>query len=301
MNYTISALYHFADFTDFKDWQEPLKMLCAEQGICGTLLLAPEGINGTVAGSGHAIPELHRFLKADKRFEGLESKESFAEKKPFYRLKIKLKKEIVTLGKPEANPAKLVGTYVEPKDWNAIVNNPDIPLIDTRNDYEYGIGTFKGAVDPQTQKFTQFPEFVEKNFDPKKNDKVAMFCTGGIRCEKASAYMLSRGFKEVYHLKGGILKYLEEVPESDSTWEGSCFVFDRRVGVEHGLKPSNLDMCFGCRHPISNEDKAHEDYIEGVQCAHCKDMHSAEDKARFTERQKQIRLAKSRNEVHIGG
>ena len=276
-------------------------MLGAEQSICGTLLLASEGINGTIAGSERGIAEMLRFIKADSRFSDIQTKESLSDDKPFHRLKIKLKKEIVTLGVPGVSPVNKVGTYVKPQDWNAIVDDPEIPVIDTRNDYECDIGTFKGALDPQTQSFRQFPAYVSKTLDPKKHKKVAMFCTGGIRCEKASAYMLEQGFEEVYHLQGGILKYLEEVSESDSRWEGDCFVFDHRVGVGHGLKEGDYEMCFGCRHPISPEDKAHSDFILGIQCSRCKATNSDADRARFSERQKQIALSKSRGEQHIGG
>lgn len=301
MTHTVSALYHFADFPDFKDWQEPLKMLGAEQGICGTILLASEGINGTIAGHAEGIAEIHRFIKSDLRFSNIQTKESISENKPFHRLKIKLKKEIVTLGVPGVSPTKKVGTYVKPNDWNAIVDDPNIPVIDTRNAYECDIGTFKGALDPETESFREFPNYVAKNLDPSKNKKVAMFCTGGIRCEKASAYMLEQGFEEVYHLQGGILKYLEEVSPEDSRWEGDCFVFDHRVGVGHGLKESDVEMCFGCRYPITPADKEHPDFILGIQCPRCKDLNSEAARARFTERQKQIALSKSRGEQHIGG
>jgi len=298
--HTISALYHFADFTDYKEWQEPLKMLCAEQEIFGTLLLAAEGINGTIAGPNAGVKKLLDYIRADKRFENLVSKESYADKKPFYRAKIKLKKEIVTLGIPGTDPNKTVGTYVKPKDWNKIINDPDIPVLDTRNDYEFQIGSFKNAVDPKTKSFTEFPGFVKANYTPEKHKKIAMFCTGGIRCEKASSYMLEQGFEEVYHLEGGILKYLEEVPESESTWEGECFVFDRRVGVKHGLEAGNYDSCYGCRRPISESDKLKSDYIQGVQCHQCKDEHSDSDKQRFAMRQRQIKLARQNNQEHIG-
>ncbi len=301
----VAALYKFVDFPDFKAFKSPLYTFCVDQGIKGTLLLAAEGINGTVAGSRAAIDALLNYLRKTPALEGrfcdIEHKESFASTNPFYRTKIKLKKEIVTLGVPEASPAFCVGTYVDPCDWNQVIEDPDVIVIDTRNDYEYAIGSFKGAINPDTRSFRQFPAFVEKACDPSKHKKVAMFCTGGIRCEKASSLMLQQGFETVYHLKGGILKYLEEVPEEQSLWQGECFVFDNRVAVTHGLKEGRYDLCHGCRHPIDADDKQSPHYQEGVCCPHCHDTLTDEQRARFTERQKQIELAKRRNEVpHLG-
>ncbi len=251
----VAALYRFVTLDDFREMREPLLDTCLEAGTRGTLLLAREGINGTIAGSREGIDRVLAWLRADPRLADLEHKESFDDHQPFYRMKVKLKKEIVTMGVPGVDPNQRVGTYVKPQDWNALVNDPEVLLLDTRNDYEVDIGTFEGAVDPHTVNFREFPEYVRRNLDPAQHRKVAMFCTGGIRCEKASAFMLNEGFEEVYHLEGGILKYLEEVPESESTWRGECFVFDNRVAVDHQLRKGSYDQCYGCRHPITEEDK----------------------------------------------
>ncbi|MBY0280686.1 MAG: rhodanese-related sulfurtransferase [Alphaproteobacteria bacterium] len=295
----VAALYKFIALEDYKALQLPLKQLCEANKIKGTLLLASEGINGTVAGPREGIDKLLAFFQNDKRFDNLEYKESFAKTSPFLRLKVRLKKEIVTLGVPGVSPTKKVGHYVDPKDWNSLINDPDVILIDTRNDYEVKIGTFKGAINPETECFTQFPEFVKKNLDPQKHKKIAMMCTGGIRCEKASSYMLSEGFEEVYHLKGGILKYLEDVPENESTWEGECYVFDQRVSVKHKLALGSYDQCHGCRLPISEMDKKSPYYEPGVSCPHCYDQ-PIEKKKRAMERHKQVQLAASRNQAHLG-
>lgn len=247
----VAALYKFASLPDYKDVQPGLLALCNAQHIKGTLLLAEEGINGTVAGSRAAIDALLAYLRQDARLSDIEHKESFTDEMPFYRMKVRLKKEIVTLGVPGIDPNKSVGTYVKPEDWNALISDPEVVVIDTRNDYEYGIGTFKGAIDPETTTFRQFPDYVKNNLDPARNKKVAMFCTGGIRCEKASAYMLSQGFPEVYHLEGGILKYLETVPPEESLWQGECFVFDERVALDHGVVPGTHLMCTACGFPVA--------------------------------------------------
>jgi UPF0176 protein len=297
----IAALYKFVRLEDYAALRELLQMKCQQEGIRGTLLLAREGINGTVAGFAPGIQALLDYLHKDPRLADLEWKESYAESNPFYRMKVRLKKEIVTLGVPEVDPTQVVGTYVNPKDWNALIQDPDVVLIDTRNQYEYTIGTFKGAIDPKTDSFRQFPNFVKENLtqeDQKK--KVAMFCTGGIRCEKASSYMLHQGFKEVYHLKGGILKYLEEVPSEESLWEGECFVFDGRVGVTHGLEEGDYDQCYGCRYPITAEDKQSGHYIQGVSCPRCYTETSDTQKDRFQERHRQVQLAKRRGVTHLG-
>ena len=296
----VAALYKFASLPDYKDVQPGLLALCNAQHIKGTLLLAEEGINGTVAGSRAAIDALLAYLRQDARLSDIEHKESFTDEMPFYRMKVRLKKEIVTLGVPGIDPNKSVGTYVKPEDWNALISDPEVVVIDTRNDYEYGIGTFKGAIDPETTTFRQFPDYVKNNLDPARNKKVAMFCTGGIRCEKASAYMLQQGFEEVYHLQGGILKYLETVPEEESLWEGECFVFDQRVAVKHGLEVGDYDQCFACRHPISAKDMASPKYVKGISCPRCYDKLSPEKRASIVERQKQIELARQRGEEHIG-
>ncbi|MEZ0231626.1 MAG: rhodanese-related sulfurtransferase [Methylophilaceae bacterium] len=299
-NIIVAALYKFASLPDYKEMQPSLLALCINQGIKGTLLLAEEGINGTVAGTRTAIDTLIEHLHADPRLADLDHKESFADTMPFYRMKVRLKKEIVTLGVPGIDPNKKVGTYVKPEDWNALISDPDVILIDTRNDYEYDIGTFQGAVDPHTTTFREFPDYVSKNLDPNKHKKVAMFCTGGIRCEKASSYMMEQGFEEVYHLQGGILKYLENVPAEESLWEGECFVFDQRVAVRHGLELGDYDQCYACRHPISPDEMASSQYVKGISCPHCFNQLSAEKRASITERQKQIELAKKRGETHIG-
>ncbi len=299
----VAALYKFASLPDYQDLREPLLDFCSAHQITGTLLLAEEGINGTVAGSPQNIDALAAYLYGGNifsgRFRGIDIKYSEAENPPFMRLKVRLKKEIVTLRAPEANPSKIVGTYVESRDWNDILEQADI-VLDTRNDYEVAIGTFKNAVDPKTDKFTEFKDYVAKNLDPKKQKKVAMFCTGGIRCEKASAYMLTQGFEEVYHLKGGILRYLEEVSEQDSQWEGDCFVFDDRVSIKHGLKTGDYRLCFACRRPLSPKDLEHCDFIEGIQCHQCKGEKSEKALAALKMRQKQVRLAQKRGMAHLG-
>ncbi|RZI45184.1 rhodanese-related sulfurtransferase [Candidatus Finniella inopinata] len=298
--FTVAALYKFTDLPDYRQLQPVLKGLCESHGIKGTLLLAEEGINGTVSGCRQAIEALKSWFDNDTRFDGIEYKESQSENCPFYRLKVRLKKEIVTLGVPGINPNRQVGTYVTPQDWNKLIQDPDVILIDTRNDYEVRIGTFKGAVDPNTTSFTQFPGVVKKEFDPEKHKKVAMFCTGGIRCEKASAYMLAQGFENVYHLKGGILKYLETVPAQESLWEGDCFVFDQRVTVDHSLSKGTHSLCYGCRSPLSAEDLLSESYEKGVSCPRCVDVVSDHKKRNFRERQKQIALAAEKGQKHIG-
>lgn len=303
--YLTTAMYHFVSLPHFKDLREPLLNFCISQSIKGTLLLADEGINGTVAGSEKAIHTFLDFLKNDPLFEGnfknLAHKESWSDKHPFYRMKVKLKKEIVTLGVPGVSPTKVVGKYVKPQDWNKIISDPDVILIDTRNDYEYAIGSFKNAINPKTNTFREFPEYVKTHFDPKKHKKVAMFCTGGIRCEKASSYMISEGFDEVYHLKGGILKYLEEVKPENSLWQGECFVFDQRVAIKHGLKVGGYDQCYACRYPLSTNDMQSDKYTPGISCPNCFDQHTPEKLKSLTERQRQVILAKERGFKHIGG
>lgn len=302
--YLAAALYKFVSLPDYKRLQAPVYEACVMHKIKGTLLLAEEGINGTIAGLPDDVRDLLQFLRTAPVFQGrfsdLEHKESFSDEHPFYRLKVKLKKEIVTLGVPGVSPTKKVGTYVKPQDWNALISDPEVVLIDTRNDYEVGIGTFKGAIDPKTATFREFPKYVSENFDKAKHKKVAMFCTGGIRCEKASSFMLEQGFEEVYHLEGGILKYLETVPEQESLWQGDCFVFDQRVAVKHNLAVSEFDQCYACRRPLSPEDLKSPHYTAGISCPHCYNSLTEEKKARLTERQKQVILAKQRGENHIG-
>lgn len=298
--YVVAALYRFARLPQFEALREPLLDQCVSFGIRGTLLLASEGINGTVAGTREGIDLLLAYLKAIPELAQLDHKESFCDELPFYRMKVKLKKEIVTMGVEGIDPQVTVGRYVEPKDWNALITDPDVLLVDTRNDYEVEIGTFKGALDPNTTTFREFPEYVKNNLDPQKQKKVAMFCTGGIRCEKATAYMIEQGFDEVFHLKGGILKYLEEVPEAESLWQGECFVFDNRVSVNHKLEKGDYDQCHGCRFPITEQDKRDARYVAGVSCPRCHDLLTEDQRMRFSERQKQIQLAKQRQQVHIG-
>jgi UPF0176 protein len=299
-----TAMYHFVSLPHYKKFREPLLNFCVTKGIKGTILLADEGINGTVAGPEKSILELLDYLKTDPLFEGnfksLAHKESWSYKHPFYRMKIKLKKEIVTLGVPGVSPTKIVGTYVKPQDWNAIISDPEVVLIDTRNDYEYAIGTFKNAINPKTNTFREFPEYVKTHFDPKKHKKVAMFCTGGIRCEKASSYMMSEGFDQIYHLEGGILKYLEDIKPEESLWQGECFVFDQRVAIKHGLNVGNYDQCYACRYPLSVDDVKSEKYTPGISCPHCFNKHTPEKLKSLTERQKQTILAKQRGKSHIG-
>ncbi|MEM7027812.1 MAG: rhodanese-related sulfurtransferase [Pseudomonadota bacterium] len=296
----IAALYKFVRLDDFESLQPLYLQFCEKHEIKGTILLAEEGINGTIAGSREDIDALLVFLKSDERLVDLDHKESYADDVPFLRTKVKLKKEIVTLGQPGVSPIHGGGQRVEAKDWNRLITDPEVVLIDTRNTYEVDIGTFKHAVSPDTTNFREFPDYVKKNLNPNQHKKVAMFCTGGIRCEKASAYMLDQGFAEVYQLDGGILKYLEEVSKEESLWEGECFVFDGRVSVDHELEEGNYEQCFACRRPISDEDIQSAHYQKGVSCPHCIDEKTDEQREGFRERQHQVELAEERNEKHIG-
>ena len=302
--YLTAALYKFVDLPDYVALQANIHAACVAHHIKGTILLAREGINGTIAGLPADIHAVLHFLRTDAVFKGkftnLEHKESYADEHPFYRMKVKLKKEIVTMGVPSVNPNNTVGTYIKPEDWNELISRDDVILLDTRNDYEVHIGTFKNAADPKTATFREFPKYVAENLDKTKHKKVAMFCTGGIRCEKASSYMLEQGFDEVYHLQGGILKYLETVPESQSLWQGECFVFDQRVAVKHGLEVGDYDQCYACRVPLSPEELESPQYTPGISCPHCYDKTSEAKKAALTERQKQVILAKKRGEAHVG-
>jgi UPF0176 protein len=264
---TVVTFYKFVRLADCADWQPVLLEFCQAQTLRGTILLAQEGINGTVAGTPEALAALLAYLRADPRLTDLTARTSEAEQIPFERMKVKLKREIVTLGVP-VDPTEQVGTYVEPQDWNDLISDPDVMVIDTRNQYEIEIGSFKGAQNPGTNSFRQFPAYVQQ-LDPIQHKKVAMFCTGGIRCEKASSYLLSQGFEQVYHLKGGILSYLEQVSEPESLWEGECFVFDQRVALQHGLDLGSHDMCLSCGHPISEADQATSAYEAGISCPHC--------------------------------
>jgi len=300
--YKVMAIYKFADLPDAASIQPVLAKFCCARDIKGTLILAPEGINGTVAGLPAAIDAITVYLQTDglfaSRLDGAEIKYAAAATMPFLRMKVRLKSEIVTLRAPEANPAKSVGTYVQPRDWNALIERNDVVLVDTRNDYEVGLGTFSKALDPATKSFTEFKDFVASNLDPARDKKVAMFCTGGIRCEKASSYLLSQGFEEVFHLKGGILGYLEQVPEAESRFEGECFVFDERVSVGHGLALGDATLCRACRHPLTAEDRADPAHQDGISCRHC--VGDTAKHAAATERQHQIDLAKARGTDHMG-
>jgi UPF0176 protein len=296
----VCALYHFVRLDDYQSLQQPLLNVMLENQVKGTLLLASEGINGTIAGERAGIDAVLAWLKSDPRLKDLDYKESYDDSYPFYRSKVKLKKEIVTMGVEGIDPNRKVGTHVPATEWNTLISDPEVLLIDTRNDYEVEIGTFQNAVNPNTNSFREFPDYVENNLDPAKHKKIAMFCTGGIRCEKSTAYLKEKGFDEVYHLQGGILKYLEEVPEQESMWQGECFVFDNRVAVNHDLEKGDYDQCHACRLPITEEDKQSEFYEKGVSCPRCYNKLSEEQKSAFKERQKQIELAASRGEEHLG-
>jgi UPF0176 protein len=299
-SFLVAALYHFARFERCEALRAPLQALCEENGVKGTLLVAHEGINGTIAGADDGIARVLSYLRSLPEFANLEHKESRASKMPFLRMKVRLKKEIVTMGVEDIDPNKIVGTYVEPKDWNDLISDPETILIDTRNDYETAIGIFKGAVDPQTKTFREFPDWVKNNTGLHNKPKIAMYCTGGIRCEKATAFMKEQGFDEVYHLKGGILKYLETVPEEESLWEGACFVFDERVSVTHGLKEGDHKLCHACREPITPDVRLSPKFEEGVSCPHCYDTRTEADRDRYRQRQLQIELARKRGAKHLG-
>ena len=299
-NIVVSALYQFVRLQQPESLRQPLMDFLNQQDIRGTLILANEGINGTVSGTREAIDALYAWFKQHPPLDQVSSKESFFSEQPFYRTKVKLKKEIVTMGVEGIDPLKVVGTYVKPKDWNALISDPEVLLIDTRNDYEVDIGTFKGAVNPATDSFREFPAYVKEHLDPQKHKKVAMFCTGGIRCEKSTAYLKEQGFDEVYHLEGGILKYLEEMPADNSMWDGECFVFDNRVSVGHGLEPGDYQLCHACRKPLSAAEREHEHFQEGLSCHHCYGQVTEQQRQRFEERQRQLEIAKSRGEYHLG-
>ncbi|MCL7465241.1 rhodanese-related sulfurtransferase [Phaeovulum sp. NW3] len=298
--YIVAALYHFTRFADPAALRGPLLALAEGEGVRGSLLLAPEGINGTIAGPRAGIDAVIAHIRALPGCAGLEWKESTAAEMPFGRMKVRLKREIVTMGQPAVDPRAAVGHYVQPQDWNALISAPDVVVIDTRNDYEVAIGTFEGAVDPGTRSFRDFPRWWQDNAHRFHNKRVAMFCTGGIRCEKSTNYLLSQGVEDVFHLKGGILKYLEDVPEMESLWRGDCFVFDGRVSLRHGLKQGDYDSCHACRRPVSPADKAHPSFEQGVSCPHCIGEYSDADRTRFRERERQMRLAVQRGERHLG-
>lgn len=303
-DFYIAALYKFVHLADYRSLREPLLACCQANQVTGTLLLAEEGINGTIAGPSLGVKAVLDYLRRDSRLRPLTYKESWADRSPFYRMKVKLKREIVTMGAPNIHAQAPAGTYVNPDQWNQLIDDPDVVVVDVRNDYEVSIGSFASAVNPHTASFSEFPAWVRRQSEQdgvlNKKTKVAMFCTGGIRCEKSTAYLRSQGFDEVYHLQGGILKYLETVPADESRWNGECFVFDERVSVVHGLNKGSYELCRACRLPLSAADKASEFYVEGVSCPHCHDQHSEEQKQRFKERQHQVELARSRHQRHIG-
>ncbi|MDF0603662.1 rhodanese-related sulfurtransferase [Psychromarinibacter sp. C21-152] len=290
----VAALYRFAPVADPAALRPVLRELCEGHGVKGTLLLATEGINGTIAGPRAGLDAVLARIRALPGFAELDWKESAAETMPFARLKVRLKREIVTMGQPGVDPTAAVGRYVDPADWNALISAPDVAVIDTRNDYEVEIGSFDGAVDPKTKSFGEFPAWWEANKHRFHNKRLAMFCTGGIRCEKATSWLIGQGVEEVYHLKGGILKYLEEVPEEESLWHGACFVFDRRVSLEHGLRAGEHVLCHACRRPLSEADRTRPEYESGVSCHRCLSEYSESDRARFRERDRQIRLETAR-------
>ena len=301
--FSVAALYKFSSINDPESLHNEIRKSLKSLSISGTILVGEEGINGTISGTNSNIKKAIAFIQSIKGFASLDIKYSESPKNPFIRLKIKLKKEIVTIGDRSINPNKIVGDYVDPKNWNSLIDDKDTILIDTRNDYEYSIGTFKNAINPNTVKFREFPKWVkDQNFteDDKKNKKVAMFCTGGIRCEKASSLMMKDGFENVHHLKGGILNYFQSVKNEDSLWEGECFVFDDRVSVNQDLTVGTYDMCHGCRMPITEDDKKLKEYIKGVACPKCFNTTTKDQKARYMSRQKQVDLAKARNQKHIG-
>ncbi len=290
MTQVIATFYKFVTLEDYRERRQSLLNLCQHYHIKGTILLAAEGINGTICGDRASIDAILAQLKTDPHFADLEHKESSATKPPFDRLKVRLKQEIVTLGVPTVDPTNLVGTYVKPQDWNELIANPDVVVIDTRNQYEVEIGTFKGAIDPHTDSFAEFPGYVATHLDPHQHKQIAMFCTGGIRCEKATSYLLSQGFENVYHLQGGILKYLEEVPASESQWEGECFVFDDRVAITHGLAPGTHQLCWGCGNPLSPSDLTDPHYEPGICCPRCYATVTPAQRASRTERWRQLHL-----------
>ena len=298
--YVTCALYKFVALPNYGSIRHPLLKIMTDNQVFGTLLLASEGINGTISGTRASIDNVLHWLAQQPGLDNIDTKESYDDNIPFYRTKVKLKKEIVTMGVEGIDPNQVVGTYVKPADWNALISDPDVLVVDTRNNYEVEIGTFKDAVNPNTTSFREFPAWATENIEPDKTKKIAMFCTGGIRCEKSTAYMKEQGFDEVYHLEGGILKYLEEVPKEQTLWQGECFVFDNRVAVDHNLKRGSYDQCHACRMPITEQEKTLDTYQEGLSCHHCFGTLTEEQKQRFSQRQKQMELAKARGEEHIG-
>ena len=297
---TIATFYKFAEFPEYKEWKIKLGKWGKELKILGTMILAPEGINATISGPREGIEKFLENIRTDTRFADLNPRTAESTRSTFYRLRIITRPEIVTLGDASINPNKAVGEYVNPKEWNALIRDPDVRVIDTRNEYEVKVGTFKGAENPHTDTFREWPEYVEKELGSDKKQKIAMFCTGGIRCEKASSHLLENGFEKVYHLKGGILNYLETVPPEESDWDGECFIFDNRVSVTHGLKDGETKLCYGCRWPLSDEDLESEKYEYGISCPRCFDSLNDAKRKSLQERHKQLKLAEERNVPHIG-
>ena len=303
-NICIISFYKFVTILDLEELKIQIENICSKFDTKGTILIAPEGINGTIEGSKNNIKKFLETLKNNKHFSDIIPKYSYSSKDSFNRMKVRLKKEIVTIGNTEVNPNKYIGKYIEPNDWNELISDPNTILIDTRNEYEVAIGTFKGAINPKTKSFRDLPNWIKNNLenedDDYKDKKIAMFCTGGIRCEKSTSYLVQKGFTNVSHLKGGILKYLENIPKKKSLWDGECFVFDQRVSVAEELKPGSYLMCHGCRMPLKPEDTKLKSYIHGVSCKYCHNKKSAESKKRYADRQKQINLALERGEKHMG-
>ena len=295
----VTTFYRFTTLEDHASLQGPIEACCTAHGVRGIILLAPEGINATISGNREGVMAVIDHLKEDPRLADLTWKESEAARQPFRKMRVRLKREIVTMGVEGIDPAHLTGTYVKPEDWNALISDPDVIVIDTRNDYEVEIGSFQNAIDPEIESFGQLPEWLDDRIDPERQPRVAMFCTGGIRCEKSTALLKQSGVREVYHLKGGILKYLERIPEEESLWTGKCFVFDERVSVGHGLKVGDYALCRACRYPVRESDRQSDLFLEGVSCPRCHDRTTDEQKARFSERQKQVNLARGRGESHL--
>jgi UPF0176 protein len=301
---TVAALYRFTRLGDCPSLREPLERLCREQGLRGTLLLAPEGINGTIAGPHERIAKVLDAIRGLLGCVDLEVKLSSASTMPFHRMKVRVKREIVTMGQPDVDPQENAGTYVAPQEWNALISDPDVIVIDTRNEYEVAVGTFEGAIDPRTTSFRDFPAWFrsvrENLIGSGRQPKVAMFCTGGIRCEKSTAFLKQEGIEDVYHLQGGILKYLETIPAEQSLWQGECFVFDQRVTIGHGLAPGTYELCFACRRPVSQQDLASPLYEDGVSCAACHSERSDDQRAAYRERSRQEAMAAAEGRSHVG-
>ncbi len=298
--FRVSAFYKFIPVPDPAELKQQLESFLESRSVLGTILVAREGVNGTVSGPEQEVEALLHFLASCLGIETLPFKVAEAPFRPFHRMKVRLKREIVTLGVEGVDPSRKVGTYVKPDEWNDLIRQQDVVLVDTRNDYEYAVGTFEGALNPKTQSFREFPKYVKEHLDPDKTPKVAMFCTGGIRCEKATSFLLEKGFKEVYHLEGGILEYLHQVPASESLWKGECFVFDERVTVNHDLEPGSYSMCHACRMPLSPDDLRSPHYAEGLSCPYCHDKITSEKRERLSQRNLQMKLARERNERHLG-